>query len=176
MDEPPRKGKPPTATSMRSLATSSILRITFFSILTSWDSFLARSGPKAPPALRRRAWPALSVSRNDYYVGFSVERSSKRVRIGDQIVSIDAGSFDGDGASIYSTHPNFPFQRSDRTWWTTAEAAGSVYRIGQPQCQAADGREQRGRCRPIPTWSCDAVGARVWRIEYVRCILAVWRS
>lgn len=22
----------------------------------------------------------------------------------------------------------------------------------------------------VPTWSCDAVGARVWRIEYVRCI------
>ena len=44
-----------TATSMRSLATCSRLRITFFSILTSWDSFLAKSGPKAPPALRRRA-------------------------------------------------------------------------------------------------------------------------
>lgn len=47
----------PTATSMRSFATVSKLRITFFSILTSWASFLARSGPKAPAALRRRAWP-----------------------------------------------------------------------------------------------------------------------
>jgi hypothetical protein len=47
----------PTATSMRSLATVSKLRMTFFSIFTSCESFLARSGPKAPPALRRRAWP-----------------------------------------------------------------------------------------------------------------------
>ena len=46
-----------TATSMRSLATVSRLRITFFSILTSWASFLARSGPKAPAAFRRKAWP-----------------------------------------------------------------------------------------------------------------------
>lgn len=37
-----------TATSMRSLPTSSMVRITFFSIFTSWESFLARSGPKAP--------------------------------------------------------------------------------------------------------------------------------
>jgi hypothetical protein len=34
-----------TATSILSLPTSSILRITFFSIFTSWESFLARSGP-----------------------------------------------------------------------------------------------------------------------------------
>ena len=34
-----------TATSIRSLLTSSILRMTFFSILTSCDSFFARSGP-----------------------------------------------------------------------------------------------------------------------------------
>lgn len=47
---------------MRSLATISMLRITFFSILTSWESFLARSGPKAPPALRRRAWPGSSAT------------------------------------------------------------------------------------------------------------------
>lgn len=46
-----------TATSMRSLATVSMLRMTFFSILTSCESFFARSGPKAPPALRRSAWP-----------------------------------------------------------------------------------------------------------------------
>lgn len=46
-----------TATSMRSLPTSSMLRMTFFSILTSCDSFLARSGPKAPAADLRKVWP-----------------------------------------------------------------------------------------------------------------------
>ncbi len=49
-----------TATSMRSLATVSRLRITFFSILTSWASFLARSGPKAPAAFLRKAWPGVA--------------------------------------------------------------------------------------------------------------------
>ena len=70
------EGQQPTATSMRSLATSSILRITFFSILTSWDSFLARSGPKAPPAFPRRAWPALSVSQHDHR-GFAAQTALK---------------------------------------------------------------------------------------------------
>lgn len=50
-----------TATSMRSRATSSILRITFFSILTSCDSLRARSGPKAPAAFLRKAWPVARV-------------------------------------------------------------------------------------------------------------------
>lgn len=36
---------------MRSRLTSSMLRITFFSILTSCDSFFASSGPKAPADL-----------------------------------------------------------------------------------------------------------------------------
>lgn len=44
-----------TATSMRSRATSSMLRMTFFSILTSCDSFRARSGPKAPAVFLRNA-------------------------------------------------------------------------------------------------------------------------
>jgi hypothetical protein len=49
---------------MRSRPTSSMLRITFFSILTSWDSFLARSGPKAPAVFLRKAWPGrVRVSR-----------------------------------------------------------------------------------------------------------------
>ena len=43
--------QPLTATSMRSLLTSSMLRITFFSILTSCESFFARSGPNAPADL-----------------------------------------------------------------------------------------------------------------------------
>jgi hypothetical protein len=47
-----------TATSMRSRETSSMLRMTFFSILTSCDSFFARSGPKAPADLWRKVWPA----------------------------------------------------------------------------------------------------------------------
>lgn len=46
-----------TATSMRSRPTSSMLRMTFFSILTNCESFLARSGPKAPAALLRKVWP-----------------------------------------------------------------------------------------------------------------------
>lgn len=51
-----------TATSIRSLATSSRLRMTFFSILTSCDSFFAKSGPKAPAVFRRRACPSPPVN------------------------------------------------------------------------------------------------------------------
>lgn len=43
---------------MRSLATNSMLRITFFSIFTSCESLRARSGPKAPAAFLRNACPA----------------------------------------------------------------------------------------------------------------------
>ena len=42
---------------MRSRPTSSMLRITFFSIFTSWESFFARSGPNWPAVCLRRAWP-----------------------------------------------------------------------------------------------------------------------
>ena len=45
------------ATSIRSLPTSSILRITFFSIFTNCESFFARSGPKAPAVDRRNVCP-----------------------------------------------------------------------------------------------------------------------
>lgn len=51
-----------TATSILSRPTSSMLRMTFFSILTSWESFLARSGPKAPAVPFRQAWPKKGVS------------------------------------------------------------------------------------------------------------------
>ena len=44
-----------TATSMRSRPTSSMLRMTFFSILTSCDSFRASSGPNWPAVCLRRA-------------------------------------------------------------------------------------------------------------------------
>ena len=50
-----------TATSILSLPTSSMLRMTFFSIFTSCESFLARSGPKAPAADLRKACPERSV-------------------------------------------------------------------------------------------------------------------
>ncbi len=50
-----------TATSIRSLETSSILRMTFFSILTSCESFFARSGPKAPADLWRKVWPIVTT-------------------------------------------------------------------------------------------------------------------
>jgi hypothetical protein len=46
-----------TATSILSLPTSSMLRMTFFSIFTSCESFLAKSGPKAPAADLRKACP-----------------------------------------------------------------------------------------------------------------------
>ena len=46
-----------TATSIRSLETSSMLRMTFFSILTSCESFFARSGPNAPADFERKVWP-----------------------------------------------------------------------------------------------------------------------
>lgn len=42
---------------MRSLPTSSMLRMTFFSIFTSCDSFFARSGPQAPAVCLRNEWP-----------------------------------------------------------------------------------------------------------------------
>ena len=51
-----------TATSILSRPTSSIVRITFFSILTSWVSFFARSGPNAPAALLRKLWPGIRLA------------------------------------------------------------------------------------------------------------------
>jgi hypothetical protein len=48
----------PTATSIRSLPTSSMERITFFSIFTNCESFFARSGPNAPGWTDlRNVWP-----------------------------------------------------------------------------------------------------------------------
>lgn len=44
-----------TATSILSLPTISILRITFFSIFTNCESFFERSGPNAPAACLRNA-------------------------------------------------------------------------------------------------------------------------
>lgn len=38
-----------------------MLRITFFSILTSCESFLARSGPNAPADLWRKVWPVRAI-------------------------------------------------------------------------------------------------------------------
>ncbi len=87
-------GAEPTATSMRSLATISRLRMTFFSIFTSCDSFLARSGLKAPAALRRRACPGHRVS--------AVARAW----------------------AVCGTHRSLRAQRGGRTWSRTAGAAG----------------------------------------------------
>jgi hypothetical protein len=45
-----------------------MLLIRFFSILTSWVSFLARSGPKAPAVFERKLCPAVAsatVERHD---------------------------------------------------------------------------------------------------------------
>lgn len=94
-----------TATSMRSLATSSMLRITFFSIFTSWDSFLARSGPKAPPALRRSAWPSvITVSDGQCETEALMWRNQS------------------------NTHQNCPFQRIGRPWSTMAVEAVTVFK------------------------------------------------
>lgn len=46
-----------TATSILSLPTNSILRITFFSIFTNCESFFERSGPNVPAVCLRNAWP-----------------------------------------------------------------------------------------------------------------------
>lgn len=53
---------------------------------------------------------------------------------------------------------------------------GGLYVSNASASMLGSGRLQIGRFRSIHTWSCDAVGARDWRIEYVRCILAVWLS
>ena len=59
----------PTATSILSRPTSSIERITFFSIFTNCDSFFARSGPKAPGCTDlRKVW----AGSNHHYQYFLV--------------------------------------------------------------------------------------------------------
>jgi len=64
----------PTATSILSLPTSSMLRMTFFSIFTSWDSFLASSGPNAPAVDLRKAWPRVRVVSGMLVVGLARQR------------------------------------------------------------------------------------------------------
>jgi hypothetical protein len=68
---------------MRSRATSSMLRMTFFSILTSCDSFRARSGPKAPAAFLRKAWPIREQSATTIprIMVFATIRARVRVRV-----------------------------------------------------------------------------------------------
>lgn len=62
---------------MRSRATSSMLRMAFFSILTSCDSLRARSGPKAPAVFLRKAWPNDEIISHWYcWIVFSPEPDS----------------------------------------------------------------------------------------------------
>lgn len=68
-----------TATSMRSLETSSMLRITFFSIFTSCESFFARSGPNAPADLWRKVWPEVLLISS---VITSSHLDTKRTNVG----------------------------------------------------------------------------------------------
>jgi hypothetical protein len=63
---------------MRSFATSSRLRMTFFSIFTSCASFFARSGPNAPAVLPRIACPTLCRQQR----GRQAQNPRKRARIG----------------------------------------------------------------------------------------------
>jgi hypothetical protein len=92
-----------------------MLRMTFFSILTSWESFLARSGPKAPAVPFLKAWP--------------VETCQKK------------------SLSFFMILDVPKLLRPKRRPLLVEEAGGGGFSI------------------------CDAVGARDWRIEYVRCIL-----
>jgi len=56
-----------TATSILSRPTSSMERMTFFSIFTSADSFFARSGPKAPGWTDlRKVWPARDHDQHSF--------------------------------------------------------------------------------------------------------------
>lgn len=115
------KRKPPvklTATSIRSRPTSSMVLMTFFSILTSWVSFFARSGPNAPAAFLRNAWP-------EYCQLFLSFRKCFILYI-----------------------PKLAFPKSLPPFVEDIGGGG------------------------VSIW--EAVGARDWRIEYVRCILSGW--
>lgn len=68
-------------------------------------------------------------------------------------------------AMFVGTYRSFPCRRDDRTWWRREEEGGSVAvrRLLISYSMLPEGI----------TWSCDAVGARDWRMEYVRCMLDV---
>ena len=95
-----------------------MLRMTFFSIFTSADNFLARSGPKVPAVPFLKAWPA--HCQNFILVACLVVFFVLNV-------------------------PMLP--RPKRRPPLVEEDGGGGVSI------------------------CDAVGARDWRMEYVRCIL-----
>ena len=95
-------------------------RMTFFSIFTSWESFFARSGPKAPGWTDlRKLWP------------------------GDWLACLGCNQRIGCDMDIpmLVLPKNLPLL-------VVAEGGGGF-------------------------WICEAVGARDWRMEYVRCMMAV---
>ena len=138
---------------MRSLLTSSMERITFFSIFTSWESFFARSGPKAAADLWRNVWPekrearsAPGLLRNDAYLAFSPRPSMLRVQ-GSDLALIHEERWcsqlrenkadtprgrteDSDrlrGVLEMLTYRCWTCQRNAQTWWTKKEAVGSGF-------------------------------------------------
>lgn len=64
------------------------------------------------------------------------------------------------------TYRSLRGQRDGRTWCSTEVVEGSrKQRLGR--CV----RRRRGPVSLRLTWIWEAVGARVWRIEYVRCMV-----
>lgn len=138
-----------TATSMRSRATSSMLRMTFFSILTSCDSLRARSGPKAPAAFLRKACPEQSFSHCSFAGGggrvrdpVAFPRAEADTRLGIESLArgAQAGRNSDQTSTLNAQHlpmPPFPSQRLD----LVVDIGGGGFSI------------------------CAAVGARDWRIE-----------
>ena len=148
-----------TATSMRSRATSSMLRMTFFSILTSCDSLRERSGPKAPAAFLRKAWPTRKRCQRPFQSSSISIGGRARCRVGPSRV---AGG--GDGRPI----------RQRRKAAATNGDRARQRKPPQPKLL--------GSHSPIPPFPshrldlvednggggfsiCEAVGARVWRME-----------
>lgn len=150
-----------TATSIRSLATNSRLRMTFFSILTSCASFLARSGPKAPAALRRRACPRTLVNV-----------STASPEPGNRVI-MTRGSWEIAGV----THRILHGQRCGQTLCSTAAGAGSVdLEVSETRLVALHDNSRsylnlRSRWRPCGAHRVCAVhgdGARVVLVEMFR--------
>jgi hypothetical protein len=67
------------------------------------------------------------------------------------------------------TYQNVPFQRYGRLWSKRKVAVGSES-ISSKVVSIRD-----SRTFSTARQTCDAVGARVWRMEYVRCMIAMYR-
>ena len=158
------KISPLTATSMRSRATSSMLRITFFSILTSCDSLRAKSGPKAPAAFLRKAWPksAKLLATPLHYPQSTLLRSDCRPR---RDLGVRLGkTWPRSGSFSFTPRP--PITPTDRAIAIGILPCFWVFSLHSPRppfpSQRLDLVEDNGGAGLS---TCEAVGARVWRIE-----------